>query len=155
MAYKAVVASDISGEPGAATVSFGLGDTWFEVDLLEEEKEALEQALARYVEVARMAGKRGAKKYAPETTAKERERIRAWGREQGYEVSDRGQIPNDIYLAYHEAMSKSGAKAAPETTAKQRERIRAWGREQGYRVGEKGRIPNEVIAGYLAAHEAD
>ncbi|MFD7661329.1 histone-like nucleoid-structuring protein Lsr2, partial [Streptomyces sp. NPDC059788] len=37
------------------------------------------------------------------TTVEEREEIREWAREQGYEVNERGRIPKKVKKAYDEA----------------------------------------------------
>ncbi|PUB32526.1 Lsr2 protein [Promicromonospora sp. AC04] len=150
MARKAVISSDISGDPDAATVGFGLGDSWFEVDLTAAEKKELQAALARYVKVARPAGKRVPRKYAPETTPEERELIRVWARGQGYEVKDWGQISNVILLAYQEATGHKKMERA--FTAKVRKQVLNWAEGRGYHVDEKARIPSETIKEYLAAH---
>ncbi|MEV4189863.1 histone-like nucleoid-structuring protein Lsr2 [Streptomyces toxytricini] len=104
MAIRSIVESDLSGKPDAATVTFGLGDTWYEVDLTAEEKKALEAALKSYLKVSRKAGKPAPKKrVVPETTAEERDKIRAWAKEEGYEFADRGRIPKKVMKAYDEA----------------------------------------------------
>ncbi|KIF04506.1 hypothetical protein PL81_18450 [Streptomyces sp. RSD-27] len=104
MAIRSIVESDLSGKPDAATVTFGLGDTWYEVDLTAEEKKGLEAALKSYLEVSRKAGKPAPKKrVVPETTAEEREKIREWAKEEGYEFADRGRIPKKVMKAYDEA----------------------------------------------------
>ncbi|MFD2024113.1 histone-like nucleoid-structuring protein Lsr2 [Promicromonospora aerolata] len=108
MAIKTIVESDISGQSDAATVTFGLGNTWFEVDLTEDEQKELEQALAPFVKAGRKAGQSTKKKRAtPETTVEERAKIRAWAREQGHEVTEFGRIPRKIIDAYREAHKKS------------------------------------------------
>lgn len=85
-------------------MTFGLGDTWYEVDLTPEEQKGLEDALKSYVKVSRKAGKPASKKrVVPETTPEERDRIRAWGKEKGYEFAERGRIPKTLQKAYDEA----------------------------------------------------
>lgn len=104
MAIRKVVESDLSGKTGAATVTFGLKDTWFEIDLTEEEQKELEKTLERYATKARKAtGKGEKKKLVPDTTPEEREKIREWGREQGLEVPSYGRIPKKVQAAYDEA----------------------------------------------------
>lgn len=108
MAIRNIVESDISGEPDAATITFGLGDTWYEVDLTEEERKKLEQAFAEYVKVGRKATKRAtSNRVVPDTTPEERDEIRLWARDNGFELADFGKIPNKIYYAYREAHEKS------------------------------------------------
>ncbi|MEU7318324.1 Lsr2 family protein [Streptomyces sp. NPDC007083] len=104
MAIRRVVESDISGEPDAATVAFGLVDTWYEIDLTEDEKKKLEQALKPYLEKSRKATQKTEKKQAvPETSTEEREKIRAWGKKQGYDLANFGRIPKKVQAAYDKA----------------------------------------------------
>jgi hypothetical protein len=104
MAIRSIIESDLSGKPDAATVTFGLGDTWHEIDLTAEEQKDLEDALKPYLKVSRKAGKPASKKrVVPETTAEERDRIREWAKKEGYEFAERGRIPKTVMKAYDEA----------------------------------------------------
>ncbi|MGI8307001.1 histone-like nucleoid-structuring protein Lsr2 [Saccharopolyspora hattusasensis] len=104
MAKREVVESDISGKPDATTVTFGLADTWYEIDLTEDEKKKLEATLKTYLSKGRKAQKKGEKKQVvPETTPEEREQIRAWAKEQGFEFAERGRIPKSVQAAYDKA----------------------------------------------------
>ncbi|MGW5929300.1 histone-like nucleoid-structuring protein Lsr2 [Streptomyces anulatus] len=104
MVLRSIVESDISGKPDAATATFGLGDTWYEVDLTPEERKKLEEALKPYLKAGRKAGKAApVTKVVPETTSEERDAIRAWGKKNGYEFAERGRIPKKIMKAYDEA----------------------------------------------------
>lgn len=104
MAIRSIVESDLSGKPDAATATFGLGDTWYEVDLTAEEQKKLEETLKPYLKVSRKAGKAAPKKrVVPETTEEERIKIRAWGKENGYAFAERGRIPKHVMKAYDEA----------------------------------------------------
>jgi len=104
MAIRKVVESDISGKPDAATVTFGLGDTWYEIDLTVEEKKELERKFKDYLSHGRKASPKGEKKrLVPDTTPEERETIREWGRANGFEFAERGRIPKPLQKAYDEA----------------------------------------------------
>ncbi|WP_406004610.1 Lsr2 family protein [Streptomyces sp. NBC_00987] len=104
MAIRSIVESDLSGKPDAATAVFGLGGTWYEVDLTPEERKKLEQALEPYLKVGRKADKKPTKKQVvPETTAEEREEIRKWAKKKGLEFAERGRIPKTVQKAYDEA----------------------------------------------------
>lgn len=105
MAIRSIVESDLSGKPDAATATFGLGDTWYEVDLTPEERKKLEEALKPYLKVGRKAGKAAPVKMqvVPETTAEERDKIREWAKKEGYEFAERGRIPKKVMKAYDEA----------------------------------------------------
>jgi hypothetical protein len=104
MAIRSVVESDISGKPDAATVMFGLEGDWFEIDLTDEEKKKLEQALKPYLTKGRKPTNQGEKKrVVPETTAEERDVIRAWAKSKGFAFAPRGRIPKDVMAAYDKA----------------------------------------------------
>ncbi|MGW1786173.1 histone-like nucleoid-structuring protein Lsr2 [Streptomyces sp. NPDC002143] len=104
MAIRSIVESDLSGKPDAATQTFGLGDTWYEIDLTAAEQKKLEEALEPYLKVSRKAGKPAPKKrVVPETTAEERDKIREWAKKEGYEFAERGRIPKKVMNAYDEA----------------------------------------------------
>ncbi|MFD7853491.1 Lsr2 family protein [Streptomyces microflavus] len=104
MVLRSIVESDISGKPDAATATFGLGNTWYEIDLTPEEQKKLEEALKPYLKAGRKAGKAASEtKVVPETTPEERDKIREWGMKNGYEIAERGRIPKKIMKAYDEA----------------------------------------------------
>lgn len=106
MAIRSIVESDLSGKPDAATQTFGLGDTWYEIDLTPEEQKKLEEALKPYLKVSRKAEKTtpaAKKRVVPETTAEERDKIREWAKQEGYEFAERGRIPKKVMKAYDEA----------------------------------------------------
>lgn len=104
MAIRKVIESDLSGEPNAATVTFGVGDQWYEVDLTPEERKKFEASLKEYVKAGRKASKEpGKKKVVPTTTAEEREKIRKWAKENGHEVAEYGRIRKEVFKAYWDA----------------------------------------------------
>lgn len=105
MATRKVIESDLSGKTDAATVTFAIGDDWYEVDLTPDEESQLASALETYVKVGRKAVPKGESKpkQVPYTTPEERETIRAWAVENGYELNEYGRIPKQIMAAYDEA----------------------------------------------------
>src|SRR6516165_5384227 len=106
MAQKITVAleDDIDGGPADETVRFGLGGTEYEIDLSKKNANAFRRQLAPFIEHARKAG-RGPRR-RPGRTASSRERsadIRAWAKDQGITVSDRGRIPASVAEQYEAA----------------------------------------------------
>src|ERR1700704_6152182 len=89
---------DLDNTEGASTVPFAYRGTNYEIDLGEKNQATLDKALAKYIAVARKAGRASAlsgrrpSRVAPDRRA-DLATIRAWARERGYEVSDRGRIP--------------------------------------------------------------
>ncbi|MFK0244539.1 histone-like nucleoid-structuring protein Lsr2 [Amycolatopsis azurea] len=177
MVKRQVVESDISGEPDAATVTFGLEDEWYDIDLTQEEAERLKQAFGRalkpYLTKARRSEARAeAKRVVAETTPAERDAIRSWAQANGYEVATFGQIPNDVIAAYDSAhdIDRSYVPAGsqtqrnhipkrtdeprliPVTSPEERRAIRAWAEAEGYDFATSGRIPHNIVADYDAKH---
>ncbi|WP_394941176.1 histone-like nucleoid-structuring protein Lsr2 [Psychromicrobium sp. YIM B11713] len=105
MATKKVIESDLSGRRDAERVTFGFGDKWYEVDLTDDERQALEAALESYVAVSRetIPEPRQPRKTVPTMTPAERVAIRAWGLENGFHFSPYGRIPNELQAAYDKA----------------------------------------------------
>jgi hypothetical protein len=106
MAQKITVAleDDIDGGPADETVRFGLGGADYEIDLSRKNAAAFRRQLAPFIEHARRAG-RGQRR-RPGRTASSRERsadIRAWAKDQGITVSDRGRIPASVAEQYDAA----------------------------------------------------
>lgn len=101
------VTSDLSGEAEASTVTFGYAGYDYEIDLTEAEAEKLAGLLSGYIEAGRRLGRgarRGtARKVAP--VKGETEKVRAWARENGFEVNERGRIPNNVQQAFQDAHS--------------------------------------------------
>lgn len=113
MAIRQVIESDISGKGNAETVTFSIGDRFFEVDLTEDEKAAFQKTLQTYIELGREAEPqqlvgthptpRPGTTVMPDTTAKERKKIRAWAQANGHEVAPKGKIPTDLIQMYDDA----------------------------------------------------
>ncbi|WP_308015362.1 Lsr2 family protein [Pseudonocardia sp. ICBG1293] len=109
---------DITGGTADETVDFGIDGRRFEIDLTSDNAASLREALAPYLGVARAAGSaragRGATAPAPSagrsgaegTDAATREHnraVRAWARENGWTLSDRGRIPAEVVEAHRRA----------------------------------------------------
>jgi hypothetical protein len=95
---------DLDGGPADETVRFGLGGTEYEIDLSTKNATAFRKQLAPFIEHARKTG-RGQRR-RPGQTASSREHsagIRAWAKEQGITVSDRGRIPASVAEQYDAA----------------------------------------------------
>jgi Lsr2 len=106
MAQKITVAleDDLDGGPADETVRFGLGGTEYEIDLSAKNAAAFREHLAPFVGHARRTG-RGQRR-RPGRTVSSRERsadIRAWAKDQGITVSDRGRISASVAEQYDAA----------------------------------------------------
>ena len=107
MATKVTIAleDDLDGGPAEVTVRFGVGGTAYEIDLNKKNARAFRQRLAPYVEHARKAG-RGPRRPRTSSSRQRSGDIRAWAKEQGIAVSERGRIPASV-MAQYAAASRS------------------------------------------------
>jgi hypothetical protein len=99
---------DLDGGPADETVRFGLGGSEYEIDLSRRNASAFRRQIAPYIEHARKAGSRQRRR--PARTASSRERsgdIRAWAKDQGIPVSERGRIPASVVEQYEAATTGS------------------------------------------------
>ena len=100
---------DIDGGPAVETVSFSLDGVAYEIDLSEGNAARFRDALAPYVGPARRRGGRAATGSGRGRSSRSRgannrtAQIRAWARENGHKVNERGRIPADITAAYEKA----------------------------------------------------
>lgn len=104
---EVVLVDDLNGEPAEETVQFGLDGASYEIDLSGTNAAALREALAVYVGHARRTGGRRVTGRRPSAQAKgsESAAIRAWAKEQGVAVSERGRIPASVVAQYEAAHS--------------------------------------------------
>lgn len=92
------------------TVMFSLDGTAYEIDLTEENAEALREALAPWVAAARPVS-RSVSGGSSSSNGRKRRRtgqqdysaVRAWAKENGYTVSERGRVPANVLEAYEAA----------------------------------------------------
>ncbi len=96
---------DIDGGEAAGTVRFALDGAEYEIDLSIEHTDELHTALGKYIDHARKVGgttrrRGGVRRSATtiDTTA-----VRAWAREQGIDIKDRGRVPADVVAKYRAA----------------------------------------------------
>jgi hypothetical protein len=96
---------DIDGTDASGTVSFTYDSKSYEIDLSDKNKKSLEDALAPYIKAARSTGGRGrSTSGSPRGGGRtDLAAIRAWAKDNGHEVSDRGRIPATVIEAYDEA----------------------------------------------------
>ncbi|WP_311245391.1 Lsr2 family protein [Microbacterium sp. WCS2018Hpa-23] len=106
---------DIDGteldEGEGETVHFSLNGTAYEIDLTSEHADELRSALAPYIEsgrkvtssAARSTSSRGTSVRKRPARNPEVAAIRAWARDNGHELSERGRIPQPIVDAYNDA----------------------------------------------------
>ncbi|WP_043650943.1 histone-like nucleoid-structuring protein Lsr2 [Cellulosimicrobium cellulans] len=95
-----IITDDLDGSEGARTYAFSWQQGRYEIDLSDEHRDELLTALQPYITAARRVGPRVASTGTTSSTTSDRAAVRAWARENGYEVSDRGRIPGAVIEAY-------------------------------------------------------
>jgi hypothetical protein len=96
---------DLDESPAAETVSFALDGVSYEIDLSESNAAKLRDALAPYLGHARRTGGRRGQRSSASAggsgkSGSDAADIRAWARENGFEVSERGRVSAEIREAY-------------------------------------------------------
>lgn len=99
---------DLTGGQAEETVSFALDGTRYEIDLSAANAKKLRNTFAKFVDAARKdkgarqvgrgAGRKPAAAAGPSTSD-----VREWAKAQGYEVSERGRVANDLIVKFQEA----------------------------------------------------
>jgi Lsr2 len=110
LAQKVTVAleDDLGGGPADETVRFGLGGTDYEIDLSTKNATAFRRQFAPFIEHARRVGRGPRRRSGRTTSSRERSAdIRAWAKDQGITVSDRGRIPASVAEHYDAATQRA------------------------------------------------
>ena len=106
MAQKVTVAleDDLDGGPADETIRFAIDGTGYEIDLRTSHADAFRTQLAPYIEHARRAGR--PQPHRPGRIAASRPHtgdIRAWAKDRGIVVNERGRIPANVAEQYRAA----------------------------------------------------
>jgi hypothetical protein len=100
---------DLDGGTAQETVIFALDGRTFEIDLNEANDTKLREFLAPYIAAGRrVSGGRKPGQTATRSTGKsagdvDPQTVRAWAKENGVEVSDRGRVAGSVVEAYKKA----------------------------------------------------
>src|SRR5262245_60403013 len=101
---QVILVDDLDGGEAEESVSFSLDGVTYEIDLSASNAEALREAIAPWVGHARRVSGRAARGRGPargRAAAKaDLGDVRAWARENGYQVSDRGRVSAEVMSAY-------------------------------------------------------
>jgi len=91
---------DMSGDEIAEgkgrTVKFAFDGTSYEIDLSNKNVAAFEKAIAPFIEAGRKAGRTSTRASSGRNNKEELAAARAWLRENGHTVSDKGRIPANL-----------------------------------------------------------
>ena len=101
-----VLVDDLDGSDAVETVSFALDGVDYEIDLNESHAAQLRDTLALYVGHGRRTGGRrrraagGGSPRAASASGPSASEIRAWARENGWDVPERGRVSAEVREAY-------------------------------------------------------
>jgi len=100
-----VVTDDLDGSPDAETVTFGLDGVTYEIDLSADNRARLGHDFAPYIEAGRRISRsrnrtRQGRSAGPRI---DRAAVRAWAKENGLHVSERGRISAELMSRYEAA----------------------------------------------------
>jgi hypothetical protein len=99
---------DLDGGDADETVKFALDGVQYEIDLSKKNAAKLRDAFAPYVASGTRIGRGGvvvggrtARGRGGAVDREQNKAIRAWAKQQGKNISDRGRIPQEIVDEYH------------------------------------------------------
>lgn len=130
------VLDDIDGSEASETVLFSLDGVSYEIDLSEENAEALRGEFERYVQAGRRVGGRRARsalgnaagaggRSSGEERGNSREynqAVREWAAANGHDVAERGRLSGELVAAYEAAQSAPVEVAAAKPARKRASR---------------------------------
>ncbi|NHB85456.1 Lsr2 family protein [Tessaracoccus sp. HDW20] len=103
---RVILTDDLDGTAATQTVEFSIAGNAYSIDLNDANVAKLEAALKPFIDNAekvRGARQGGARRQPGRVTRGGTTAIRAWARENGHKVSDRGRIPAEVLAAYEAA----------------------------------------------------
>jgi hypothetical protein len=114
MAQKVIMVDDLDGsEHDVTTIQLSVDGDTYEIDLSPSNLTRLRQAVQPFTAAGRQVGTRksptskGRSRAANNVAAGKRDgraaRMRAWAKDNGYDLPAFGRIPNEVVEAYHEA----------------------------------------------------
>ena len=114
MARMTVVTTtdDIDGTEGATTRFFAIGESAYAIDLSDQNNAAFMASLVKYIDCGARVGKfdpfagqgSGKKRALPSEGRLDPKVVRAWAKQHGYQVSDRGRVAAEVVQAYTAAL---------------------------------------------------
>jgi hypothetical protein len=105
MAQKVTVAleDDLDGGPADETVRFAIDGSDYEIDLRSSHADTFRKQLAPFIEHARRAGRSQPRAGRTAASRQHTGDIRAWAKDRGIAVSERGRIPASVAEQYRAA----------------------------------------------------
>lgn len=107
---KVVLTDDLDGSEAAETIRFMIDRATYEIELSSDNAEKFRAVLAPYVAKARRVSASGStsarRSSGSSKSNSDSAKIRAWAKEQGKDVSDRGRIPAELADEYYAAVGR-------------------------------------------------
>lgn len=106
---QTILTDDVDGSEATQTVTFAFQGTSYEIDLNDEHAASIEESFAEWVNAARKVNARGGATTPTRSSAgragsgpkrADLDAVRAWARENGHAVADRGRIKQSVLDAY-------------------------------------------------------
>lgn len=102
---QVILEDDVDGSEASETLEFALDGVTYEIDLNDAHAAQLRDDLAKWVGQARRSGGRRQTRRRGATGAsgagrEELARMREWGRNNGFAVSDRGRVSQELQDAF-------------------------------------------------------
>ena len=94
---------DIDGSDAEGTVRFGFDGTDYEIDLNKKHADQLAQAIGPFIAAGRKVPSSRRPARGARTGRQNLSDVRAWARDQGIKISERGRIPADVLAKYNAA----------------------------------------------------
>lgn len=104
---QTLLIDDIDGGDADETLTFALDGKSYEIDLKDKNATKLRKALEPFIAAGRKTGRlttgTRSRAAAKSSSSGDTAAIRAWAKETGYDINDRGRVPANIREAYEKA----------------------------------------------------
>jgi hypothetical protein len=141
------------------TITLTVDDVTYIIDLCEDNAKTFHKTLKPYLEAAheKIVPRRRNGSTTNAEQRRENQNLRKWARQNGYEISNTGQIPVEVreaYKTWQPEKRKGGdiAKGHAISDKTLRDQIRSWGRENGHEVSSHGFLSTELVRAFEDAH---
>jgi hypothetical protein len=97
---------DIDGGEADGTVRFALDGAEYEIDLSVKHSDEMRDSLKKFIAHARKVGgsaRRSGARGPRRPSSTDSVAVRAWARENGYDIKERGRVPAEVVAKYRQA----------------------------------------------------
>lgn len=107
MATKTILIDDLDGTEAEVTIAFVIQGNRYSIDLSHQNSKKFWAAIDPFIKAAKnLDGEKESAIEAEVVAVEQRASIREWARKQGFDVSDRGRIPQSVEEAFKAAQKK-------------------------------------------------